>query len=456
MMINKLWAITYKDILATFTDRNVVLIMLVTPLAISTIVALAFGNFTGGGAPLQNVPVALVNLDSGDDSGFNAGNVFVSAFIPAEAATGDSAAPGGCEAATNNTGEGSAFSLQDLTNATLLDDPAEARAGVDAGTYAAAIIIPANYSRRMAYTQENPEIDPVPVEVYGDSARTISPQIIRSITESIANQLLTGQIAVAATVDTLVNRAQENPGFGLTFLAANASGQFQPDFACAFTPAFNSVNIDQQAVGGAQTGFNPLVLIGSAQAVFFALFTANGGATSIMEERREGTLQRLVISPTPRIVILSGKALGVLAVVLVQLLLLFAALSLISGFLYDDFAIWGSDWLSIALMLLFTALAASGVGMLTAAVAGSPEMANTIGSIVALFMGVLGGAFFTVDAIPLLQPLTRLSIVRWGSEGFSKLAQGNTDILVNLVFLALIGGALFGIGLLLFTRRQDI
>ena len=455
-MMNKLWAITYKDILATFTDRNVVLIMLVTPLLISTIVALAFGNFTGGGAPLQNVPVALVNLDSGDSSGFNAGNVFVSAFIPAEAADGDSAAPGGCEAATSNTGENSTFSLQDMTNATLLDDPAEARAGVDAGTYAAAIIIPADYSRRMAYTQDNPEIDPVPVEVYGDSARTLSPQIIRSITEGIANQLLTGQIAVAATVDALVNRAQENPGFGLTFLAANASGQFQPDFACAFTPAFNSVRIDQQAVGGTQTGFNPLVLIGSAQAVFFALFTANGGATSIMEERREGTLQRLVISPTPRIIILSGKALGVLAVVLVQLLILFAALSLISGLLYDDFAIWGSDWLSIALMLLFTALAASGVGMLTAAVAGSPEMANTIGGIVALFMGVLGGAFFSVEAIPVLQPFTRLSIVRWGSEGFTKLAQGNTDILVNLVFLALIGGALFGIGLLLFTRRQDI
>ena len=455
-MLRKLWTIARKDVITTFTDRNLILIMLVTPLAISTIIALAFGNITSGGAPLENIPVALVNLDEGDANGFNAGAIFVNAFVPAGEESAESGlASGSCESVVVSDGSSTSF-LETLTDATLLTDAAAARAGVDAGTYAAAIIIPAGYSAALAYSEDDPDIQPIPVEVYGDSARTISPQVIRSIAESIANQILAGQITVAATIDTLIERAQTNTGFGLMFLAASNTGQFEPDFTCAFTPGFNTIQVSQQTITGQQTGLNPLVLIGSAQAVFFALFTANGGAASVIEERKDGTLQRMVVSPTPRFIILAGKALGVLAMVLLQLIFLFIALSLISGLIYGNLAIWGTDWLAIALLILFTGLATSGVGMLTAAVGRTAESAAVIGSIVAIFMGVLGGAFFTVDAIPVLQPFTRLSIVRWGSEGFTKLAQGNTDIGLNLLFLALIGAGLFAAGLYLFNRRQDI
>lgn len=456
--MRKLWTIARKDIIGVFTDRNLLLIMLVTPLAISTIIALAFGNFTGDSAPIEDIPIALVNLDEGDANGFNAGAIFVSALAPDNAPNTNEGAPetGTCDAVTVSDGN-SSISLQDLTETTLLDDPAAARAGVDAGEYAAAIIIPPDYSSSIAYTQDDREMNAVPVEVYGDSALTVSIQIIRGITESLVNQILTGQITIAATIETMIARAQENPDFGLAFLAANSSGNFQPDFACAFTPGFNTIHIEQQTITGGETpGFNPLVLLGSAQAVFFALFTASGGATSIMEERHNWTLQRMLMTPTSRAMILGGKALGVLVTVLLQLLFLFVALSVISGLLYGTFTIWGTNWLAIALMLLFTALAASGVGMLTASIAKTTESSNVIGSIVALFMGVLGGAFFSIEAVPFLEPFTRLSIVRWGSEGFTKLAQGNPDIFINLVFLALIGAALFLFGLFLFNRRQDI
>jgi ABC-type multidrug transport system permease subunit len=103
-----------------------------------------------------------------------------------------------------------------------------------------------------------------------------------------------------------------------------------------------------------------------------------------------------------------------------------------------------------------TAAAASGVGMVTVALARNIEQANIIGGIIAIAMGVLGGAFFTVDAIPLLEPLTRVSIVRWGSEGFARLAQGQSDILINVLFLGLIGAGMFAISLVIFNRRQDI
>lgn len=462
-MLRKIWAIASVNIYTTFTDRNLLIIMIVTPLILATIISLAFGNLGGGSSPITDIPVAVVNLDTppGEEAQVvNSSGIIVSAFIPpADTAATDSAAMGTCEAVqvadseetTSNT------SLTDLTEARQFDDAAAAKAAVDKGDYAAAVIIPAGFSESISYTQQNPEIKPAAIEVYGDSAQPISASIIRSVVEGFTNQLLTGQISVASTIGVMTERAQQNPAFGLGFMAASASGSFQPDFSCAFTPGFNTITIEQQTVTGEQVEFSPLVVFGSAQAVFFALFTANGVAASIIEERRDGTLQRMVISPTPRIIILSGKLIATFLVVLLQLAFLFVGFTVIGSLLEGEIkSVWGNDYLAIAALILATSAATAGVGMFTAAIGKSAEQANIIGSIVSMLMGILGGAFFAVSALGNFEWVTRLSVVRWGSEGFTKLASGQGDIGLNLLFLALIGAMLFVVSLSVFSRRQDI
>ncbi len=460
--MRKIWIIARNNIIGVFTDRNLILIMLVTPLVLATIIALAFSNVSTTSAPITDVPVALVNMDEGAENGFNAGQIMVSALLPGESDNQDTPGMGSCEqasmtAATDDSDTPAPFSLETLTEATLLEDAETARAGVDAGDYAAAIIIPPDFSQRMSYTQDQREIDPVPLEVYGDSARPISAGIIRSIAEGFTNQFMTGQVTVAATIETLVARAQEDSAFGLAFLAASTSGEFQPDFACAFTGGFNTLNVEQQTIGGEEVQFSPLIFIGAAQAIFFALFTAMGGAGDILEERRNGTLQRLIVTPTPRSHILAGKALGTFGMVLVQLVFLFIAFTLIASLLEGRIQfIWGTDWVGVAALVLASALGVTGIGMMVAALSKTNEQANIIGGVVSMFMGVLGGAFFSVSAIPILEPLTRLSVVRWGSEGFTKLATGEGDVLVNVVFLLLIGAVTFVAGLWIFNRREDV
>ncbi|MDX1991933.1 MAG: ABC transporter permease [bacterium] len=503
--MNKLWNIAWKDIRAVFTDRNLLLIMLATPLAISTIIALAFSGVAGGGSPLENIPVALVNLDEGA-GGFNGGQIFVSALVEnpdpaeqAEAAPVDAtpeATPGtfelGAVAATvleatpadpescevlatdadqvtaaemlaaeqENPGASNTTTLYDLTDTVLVDDAAAARAGVENGDYAAAIIIPANFSASIGYSQDNPDFDPVQIEVYGDSGRSIAPIVIRSVVEGITNQMLTGQVAVKSTIDTMVTRAQENLGFGAQFVAANTAGQFNPDFSCAFNGTFETVSIQQERVNTDDDDsrpFNLLVFFGSAQATFFALFTANGGAANILEERRNGTLQRMVVSPTPRFTILLGKLIGVFAMVLLQLVFLFVALTLVNAVLEGEFQlIWGNDWLSIILLLLVTSLATAGVGMLTVAFARTPEQANIVGSVIGFAMGILGGAFFTLPPNVVTDTLRNASVIYWGSNGFQRLASGDSGVITNILFLLVIGAALFVISLIAFNRRQDI
>lgn len=462
-MLRKIWAIASINIYTTFTDRNLLIIMLLTPLILATIISLAFGNMGSGSSPITDIPVAIVNLDTPPAEGSQAvdfSHIFVSAFIPSTDGTGtDTAGLGTCEAVqvADSDATTSNLSLTGLTEAKQFDDPAAAKAAVDKGDYAAAIIIPAGFNESISYTQQHPDIKPVAIEVYGDSGQPTSASIIRSVVEGFTNQLLTGEIAIASTIGAMTDRAQQNPAFGLGFMAASASGSFNPNFSCAFTPGYNTIKIEQQTVTGQQVKFNPLVVFGSAQAVFFALFTANGVAASIIEERRQWTLQRMVVSPTPRILILTGKLIATFLVVLLQLAFLFIGFTVIGSLLEGQIkSVWGNDFLAIAALILATSAATAGVGMFTAAVGKTAEQANIIGSIVSMLMGILGGAFFTVSVLGSFEWVTRLSVVRWGSEGFSKLASGQGDIGLNLLFLALIGAVLFVISLTVFTRRQDI
>lgn len=453
--MRKILAIAYKDIYGTYTDLNLMVIMLVTPVILATIISIAFSGLSGSSAPINDIPVVIVNQDEGAD-GLNMGSILTGLLIPAPGDTAQNGNLGTCPAA-GETSSQSNHILLDLTEAVQMDDTEAARAAVNSGEYAAAIIIPSGFSKGLSYTQENPKLEPIPIEVYGDSGRAVSAGIIRSIVESFTNQMLTGQIAVAATIDSMIARAQSDLRFGAQFASASALGSFNPDFSCAFTPAFNNISIQQQTETGEAIRFNPLVAIGSAQAVLFSLFTAAGSASTILEERRGGTLQRLIVSPTSRITILLGKLFGVFAVVVLQLFFLFIAFTVVGSLLEGKVTfIWGTNWPAIIILGLATALSASGVGMVAAAISKTVEQANIIGSIVGILMGLLGGALFQVDAVPQLEFFTRLSIVRWGAEGFTKLATGQTDILLNVSFLALIGGVLFMFSLWVFNRRQDV
>lgn len=460
--MKKIWVIARRDVYSTIKDRNLLIIMFITPIILSTIIAAAFSGVTGGGSPIENIPVAIVNQDRGTEAGggrVNNGDMLMNILMsnPTSMATAfsdgenmvDVCAP--LVVARETTAQSGSIST--LIKASRLTDPALARAGVDDGTYAAAVIIPANFSESITYTGPNASFKPVQIEIYGDSNRSISAGIVRSIVEAVTNNLLTGNITFATFFDTLIS----NNWTGSLMLSA--SGVFNAPLACAFNTNISNLSINfQSPTGTAPPAFNPLVSLGASIAGFFALFTASASAAGILEERRNGTLLRMLVSPTPRITIILGKLLGTFIMVLVQLAFLFVALTLVNTVFEGEFRlIWGDNMLAIIALLLATSLAVSGVGIIVVSLAKNIDQANIFSSIIAMFMGVLGGAFFSVDQLPeTLQPITRLSVIRWSTEAFTRLSQGNSDIMLNLVWLLGLGGVMFLFGLILFNRRQDV
>jgi ABC-2 type transport system permease protein len=195
-----------------------------------------------------------------------------------------------------------------------------------------------------------------------------------------------------------------------------------------------------------------LVAIGSAQAVYFALFTAQFGVLSIYDEKKQGTLDRILAAPVARASILVGKLLGSFAIVTLQLSLLMLALTLIASIMEaTPQFIWGPYPLLVLLTVLVIALSVSGIAVFIVGVARTAEQVNIVGPVLYSSMGALGGAFgFQIPVINQLSPIF------WGTNALVKLTSGNLDIGLNLLILLVQGAVMFVIGSRLFARRTGL
>jgi ABC-2 type transport system permease protein len=152
-------------------------------------------------------------------------------------------------------------------------------------------------------------------------------------------------------------------------------------------------------------------------AVFFLFFTVEFGVRSLLEEREEGTLARLLVAPIRPASVVGGKALASLLVGLVSTTLLVLA----TTWLLD--AAWG-DPLSVAALVVGGVLAAVGVTALVSTLAKTTAQAGAMVSIVAVVGGLLGGTFFPISQAGWLASVRFLSPQGWLMEGFQDLAGG--------------------------------
>ncbi len=475
--MNQLWVIAKKEIWTRFTDRNLLLIMLAAPLAISTIIGLAFGGLGQSTSPIRDIPVAVVNHDRPDQNGTSFGAILSGLLTQGELPADTSASLSECPqtaSASSSSAAGGGLTLAELIQGAVFDETAAqrlvkantiappaapagspeyldeaAKAAVDKGEYIALVIIPADFSTALA-SLADPRQTPTEANlaVYGNAGQPLAAGIVRSVVDGITSQLISGNIAIGATLTELAALQPAAP-------AGASNLDFGKLFACAFAPGNDLVLLADQPVQAAPTSTagSLLVTFGSAQALFFALFTGQFGILSMYEERRNRTLQRMLVSPTPRWAILGGKLVGVFASVLFQLLALVIALTVVGSLLEGQLVfIWGTDFLLLGLVLVAVAVAVSGLGMLLAGVLKGVEQANVVGSVLNIALGVLGGAF----GFQLPRSVSAVSLIYWGREAFEILGSGRGDVALNILVLFLEGAVMFAIGLFLFNRKFEV
>lgn len=246
-----------------------------------------------------------------------------------------------------------------------LVDAAAGREEVDVGDAAIALVVPEGFGAA-ARTGQSVSVD----VVRGDEAG-LEADIVLSVVDGLMDQLGSGAVtARAALAEGVPHRDIE------TLVRQATSGG--PSYALRRGQAS-----DEQLDTGAA--------LVAGQAGFFLLFTVSFGVTSLVLERETGTLSRLRSMPMPLWRIVAAKALVsfVLGVVATAVLLM------AGSYLFE--ADFGSVP-AVATLVLCASAAGTSVMFLVVRVARTSEQAGVATSIVAIVLGIGGGAFFPVAA----------------------------------------------------------
>ena len=136
-----------------------------------------------------------------------------------------------------------------------------------------------------------------------------------------------------------------------------------------------------------------------------------------------------------------------------QILILLAALTLIaSAVIGEPTLIWGGNIAVILVVTLALSLCVSGLGVFVVGLAKTPEQVVLFGPMINISLAVLGGAF----AFTLPDQVAKLSLIYWGVDAYTKLANSQADVAVNLLVLFGQGVVLFMLGAWLFKRRINL
>jgi ABC-2 type transport system permease protein len=122
-------------------------------------------------------------------------------------------------------------------------------------------------------------------------------------------------------------------------------------------------------------------------AMLFLFFIIGNGARSIVVERREGTLPRILAAPVSTSSVLLGKTVMVMIVGVVSMTAVWLVTWLVFG------ASWG-DPVGVFLVIVAAVSAISGISLLITGLARTENQADTLTTIVALLFAVAGGTFF--------------------------------------------------------------
>lgn len=171
-------------------------------------------------------------------------------------------------------------------------------------------------------------------------------------------------------------------------------------------------------VVGAPEGeeLDPASYFGPAMALFFLFFAVGLGVRTVLAERAQRTLPRLLAAPVPAAVVLAGKALAAFSLGLVSVLVVLAVSSAVLG------AGWGSVPAVLALVGAMT-LVATALVWVIATFARTEEQAGLYASLAAIGLSLLGGNFFPIGQAPeLLRRIALLTPNGQALRGFADLA----------------------------------
>ena len=412
--MKKLFLIGLKDLKIAFRDRAALILMLLAPFLLTLGLGAVSGRFSGGSSSgISHIPVVLVNQDGG-----KLGTELVTLF--------------------------QSDALKDLVDPTVSDDPAAARTQVDENQADAVIVIPEGFTDSIIPAPGQTSVGAVvAIEVYTNPTTPTGAGVIKTIVDGFLSQVevgrVGGEVAVTQLLQSGLIRPQDIQAAGL---AAGTS-------AAGAASQSTAIVLRNLTGNGAAVPFDVLALLAPGMALMFLMYTVSYGGRTLLTERNQGTLPRLLVSPTGSAQILGGKMIGIYLTGAAQMFILILGTTLM-------FQLQWGDAQAVVVLVLAAVFGAAGWGMLVTALAKTPGQVTTVGSALMLIFGILGGTFINTDQMPAwFQAVSKITPNAWGIQGFTTLALGGglQDIFTPILSLLVMGAVLFAIAVVLINRR---
>ncbi|HLK61610.1 MAG TPA: ABC transporter permease [Chthonomonadaceae bacterium] len=377
-----------KDLKVLFRDRSALIFIFGLPLIFTGVFGFIFGH--GDSQPSAKLKILVVNQDSGPQG---------QALIEAIRKLGMNVAtePGGATALREHVKNG--------------DD-------------AVGIVIPSDFSTRVS--------EVVQAQVDKQSTQTYHLPVLMDPAQAQVTPIAQGAIYGAL-------------GKVLGPLIAKAHGA--PDSAAAAEPSPAVVlDVSSPEVAAKPTAGDLLI---PGYAVYFVFFMANGVAATLLLERNDGTLRRMLSAPVARWEILFGKLLARGLLGLIQTAMLFAI-----G-VYMLHMNLGSNPFGLVLTAVASIFAATGMGLLIATMGKTMEQIQGMTTMVLLLMGLISGSLVPRQFLPeALQKFSLITPHAWALNAYQDLILRHlplTHTLVNIGMVLVFGIVFFGLAL---TRFQ--
>lgn len=179
--------------------------------------------------------------------------------------------------------------------------------------------------------------------------------------------------------------------------------------------------------------------------VFIPLFGISG---MFAYERQQGTLRRILTTPTSKAVFLLGTISGqvVMAIIQMTLLVLFGMLALN--------LIWGRDPLALFVVMASAALAAGAIGTTMGTFIKTEGQASGLSIMMGMVMALLGGCWYPLELFPaVVQNIVKVLPTTWAMQGLLDLVLrggGMADILLEAGVLLGFAAVFFTVGVVRF------
>jgi ABC-2 type transport system permease protein len=297
----------------------------------------------------------------------------------------------------------------DALDVTLTEVGAEqARALAADGTADLAMIVPDGFGDAVRAGE------PVTVEMVEGDGAGVETDVLLAVAQGVLDQLAAGTEAAAA---------------------ASAAG-LPPDtvgeVAARAATDTGALTLEEGVASSEQLSTSATLVAG--QAGLFLLFTVGFGVLGLVAEREQGTMARLRSMPMRPGTVVAAKALVSFVLGVVATTVLLVAGSLMFG------ADFGSP-LAVGVLVLCAVAAATSLMFVVARLARTAEQASVMQSILAMGLGVAGGAFFPLAASGLLARVLDLNPVAALMRGLGITAGGGGLGDIGVPVLTMLGFA---------------